>query len=294
MLTTPDANGHFLDADPAIFTRDVDERVIMFSHYLSSHPLFEWERLLRLARTMAKNPRDVYLNAGDVSIGQRWDEVPACDIPIHEIMHRIETAGAWIQLCRAEVDPEYKAILDACMEQVLDATGRDLRGKIKLRNAIVFINSPHRVSSYHIDRECNFLLQIRGHKMVHVFDKDDREVIPEEQIERFWTIDNNAATYNPALEHRAVVYDLPPGRGIHIPVGAPHWVQNGPEVSVSLSINFHYKDMVRADIYRANHLLRRLGLKPTPPFKSPVRDSIKSKLYGAYRSVRQAAGREIH
>ena len=38
--------------------------------------------------------------------------------------------------------------------------------------------------------------------------------------------------------------ELLPGQGVHIPVDAPHWVRNGPVVSVSLNINFHYLDAI--------------------------------------------------
>jgi hypothetical protein len=31
----------------------------------------------------------------------------------------------------------------------------------------------------------------------------------------------------------------------------------------------------RARVYQVNHLLRRMGLSPTPPGKSPVRDAVK-------------------
>jgi hypothetical protein len=147
------------------------------------------------------------------------------------------------------------------------------------------MNSPNRVSSYHIDRECNCLLQIRGSKTVHVFDRDDREVLSETEIERFWTVDNNAAVYKPHLEDRARVFELTPGSAVHIPVNAPHWVRNGPEVSVSLSINFHYKDALLADVYRANYWLRRMGLRPAEPRSSAERDALKSTLYGSARML---------
>ncbi|MBD5656451.1 MAG: hypothetical protein IAI50_14895 [Candidatus Eremiobacteraeota bacterium] len=206
-------------------------------------------------------------------------------------MRRIETANAWIVLRKAEKFPEYAAILDACIAQIEELTGRNLGKLMKLRNAIIFINSPHRVSSYHIDRECSLLLQLRGHKRVHVFDREDRDVLPEDEIERFWTIDNNSATYKAALEDRATIYPLDPGCGIHLPVNSPHWVQNGSEVSVSLNINFHYRDEILADVYRANYWLRRFGLRPTPPRRSIALDSVKRTVYSSARSLRAATDR---
>ncbi len=280
-----------LETDAAVFARNFDRACFALSHRLSDNPLFETEALLRLAKEMARDPRDVYCDAGEVGVGQRWDQVPSNLWPVDELMRRIESADAWIVLRKAQNDPAYAALLDACIAEIERLSGRDLSKTMKVRNAIVFISSPNRISSYHIDRECNFLLQIRGRKTISVFDREDREVLPESEIEKFWTVDNNAAVYKPHLQDRAAVYTLGPGDGVHIPVNAPHWVQNGPEPSVSLSINFHYKDEYLADIYRSNYWLRRFGLNPTPPRRSAALDGLKRTAYGAARSVRTSARR---
>jgi len=281
----------WLVAESAFFAANFDREAFAFAHRLAGHPLFAPERLLELAREMAKDPIDVYYDAGDVRVDQRWDQVPACDLPVEVLLNRIETAGAWVVLSHAEKDPEYAALLDACMDEIERLSGFDLRRVSKLRNAIVFVNSPNRISSYHIDRECNCLLQIRGTKTVHVFDRDDRDVLSAAEIERFWTVDNNAAVYKPHLADRARVFELTPGRAVHIPVNSPHWVRNGPEVSVSLSINFHYKDALLADVYRANYWLRRIGLRPVEPRSSVARDALKSGLYGSARILRETTRR---
>jgi hypothetical protein len=58
-------------------------------------------------------------------------------------------------------------------------------------------------------------------------------------------------------------------------VTSPHWVVNGPEISVSVSMNFVFRDNTVPDVYRWNHVLRRIGLSPRPPGRSPVRDMAK-------------------
>jgi hypothetical protein len=63
---------------------------------------------------------------------------------------------------------------------------------------------------------------------------------------------------------------------------APHWVQNGDQVSVSVSIGFCMKHLDRrARVYQVNHFLRRLGLAPTPPEQSKLRDALKIAGMGA-------------
>ncbi|MEO6991453.1 MAG: transcriptional regulator [Candidatus Baltobacteraceae bacterium] len=275
-----------LIADNAHFRRDFDLAPFGFEHALANHPLLSAEHLLGLAKEMSADSRDIYYDAGEVRVDQRRDQTPFCDLPVAELLGRIETAGAWVVLRRAEKLPIFAELLDACMARIEALSGRDLRAVTKVSNAIVFINSPHRISTYHIDRECNFLLQIRGAKTISVFDRDDRDVLPEAEVERFWTVDNNSAVYKPQLQDRAHVFELAPGFGVHIPVNAPHWVQNGPEVAVSLSINFHYHDALLADVYRANYWLRRLGLRPASPRSSALRDGVKSTLYRSVRALR--------
>jgi hypothetical protein len=280
------AIGTYLDVDPERFRDDFDRRSFAFRHRLAGSPLFEPHRLLAIAREMAADPRDVYYDAGDIEVGQRWDQIPACDLTVEQLMHRIETANAWIVLRKVDKSPDYAELLDRCIAEIESQLGRSLRDLIKIRNALIFITSPHRITTYHIDRECSWLLQIRGTKTIRIFDPRDRDVLPEEELERFWTVDNNAPTYRPHLEHRAAVYELTPGMAVHLPVNAPHWVQNGPQVSVSLNINFHYKDRELADIYRANHWLRRLGFKPRPPRQSALLDGVKRTVYGSARPLR--------
>jgi hypothetical protein len=152
------------------------------------------------------------------------------------------------------------------------------------------------VTSYHIDRECNFLLQIRGEKDLFVFDREDREVLPEEEIERFWSVDNNAAIYKRQLQSRAITYKLAPGMGAHIPVNCPHWLRNGDNISISLSVNFQFLDSMRANLYRANYMLRKFGLRPSAPGTSPALDRAKALAMtvaiAARRSIRAQASHE--
>jgi len=280
-----------LAPDPDLFRRNFDRAAFGFTHRLASHPLFGTERLLLLAKQMARNPGDVYYDVGDVRVDQRWDQVPACDLPFDVLLERIETSGAWIILRHAEKDPEYAALLDECLAEVESLAGRDLRKDMKLRNAIVFITSPQRVTAYHMDHECNFLMQISGTKTLSAFDRYDRDVLPETEIERFWAVDNNAVLYKPQYQERARNFELRPGTGVHLPVNAPHWAKNGPEVSVSLSINFHYNDTILGDIYRANYWLRRLGLHPNPPHQIPIVDNAKRVAIASARNLKLARRR---
>jgi hypothetical protein len=278
------------------FRTKLDRAHFALGHRLSGSSLFDLPRLLDLARTTAETrPDDLYYDAGTIEPGQRWHDIPACGFSVTDAIDRIEHADAWIILRRAHLDPEYAPLLDACMADILNAGGPALARRMKEREALIIITSPKRVTAFHMDRECGFLLQVRGSKEINLFNQGDRDVVPESEVETFWTKDNNAPVYRPHLQDRATVYQLAPGGGVHIPINAPHWIQNGDNVSISVNINFICPETERGNIYRANYLLRRLGLNPTPPFRSPLLDRIKNPLGGfsmltrdAYRTARSA------
>ncbi len=265
--------------DEREFRSNFDRSSFMVSHTLANHSLFTIERLSELVRTK-KERGELYWDMGDVQVNQRWSEAPAKTLAVEEAFQRIEHANAWMVIRAVQTDPDYFKILRESMAEVQKYSGVDFSKLVKLHDSIIFITSPRRTSTYHIDRECSMLLQIHGDKLIHVFNRNDRAILPEDEIERFWTVDNNAARYRKEYQHRAATYQLTPGKAVHIPVNAPHWVKNGDGISISLNINFHYHDFVQADLYRANYLLRRLGITPNSPGEFPIRDNLKRKLIG--------------
>jgi hypothetical protein len=85
-----------LEADPAVFARDFDKNCFTFTHWLSNSPLLKLlktDQLLTLARRRARDLNDVYYDAGDIRVYQRWDQSPPCDLPVDKLLRRIETAG---------------------------------------------------------------------------------------------------------------------------------------------------------------------------------------------------------
>ncbi len=157
-------------------------------------------------------------------------------------------------------DPEYNLLLEDCLSEIKRLSGRAIKEDRKTQEADIYITSPGRVTMYHVDPICNFLMQVSGEKEIHIFDRNDRKVLPEEELERFWSVKDYAATYPVELEHRSEIFTLRQGIGVHVPVNHPHWLKNGNNISISLSINYQYKDTRRKNIYQANYYLRKMGL----------------------------------
>lgn len=253
-----------------------DIRPFEFEHSLADHPLLQLPSLQKLAeRTVKSRPEAIYYDLGVNRVNTRWDQIPQRQFSVLESMDQIHTCGAWFLFKKVQQDPEYKEILGEGWQKVKELLADDLNARILREDALIFITSPKRIATYHIDRECSFLLQISGTKTLYVFDRADRDVLPETEIEKFWTVDKNAPTYRPELQSRATAYKMRPGMGVHIPVNFPHWVENDDNVSISLNVNVQFKDTLRANVYLANYLLRRMGLNPTPPGISSARDHLK-------------------
>ena len=273
----PLASGIKLIEQNEEFKTKFDKYSFAFRHKLAGHPVFELGRLMELAEeTQSTRAADLYYDAGTVDVNQRWDRTPRPEFSARDAIQRIENCGAWIVLKRADKNEEYARVLKECMAELQEFTGLNLDRVMKVQEVILFITSPKRVTTYHIDRECSLLLQIQGDKHISIFDRNNREVLSEEEIERFWSVDHNAPRYKPELQHHAKVYELRPGNGVHIPVNCPHWVQNGDNISISMNVNFQYRDTVRANLYRLNFVLRKMGLQPTPPGTSMAKDKVKS------------------
>jgi hypothetical protein len=273
-----DAVPSIIDGDALIFRENFNIAAFQFSHRLTGNPLFELPRLVELARSLPD--ADIYYDAGDIRVDQRWDQTPRTRLSVDQLIDRIENAGAWILIRRAEKDRRYAAILDQTLAEVRGLVGNAFPMKIMCPYVLVFITSPNRLTTYHIDRECNYLFQIQGDKVISIFDRFDRDVLPEEEIERFWTVDNNAAVYKERYQERAHEYRLSPGTAVHIPVNAPHWVKNANNISVTVGMVFQFPQSCLANVYRANHYLRKVGIKPLPPGRSWIRDGLKTWTIG--------------
>ena len=252
-------------------------------HRLGDHPLFALDRLVELCRML---PEDrVEYNAGDLPVSVDPDQTPQNGLSPDETIRRIAECSSWLVLKNVECDPAYGALLRECLAP-LRQWAPDLRGE----EGFVFVSSPGSVTPYHIDPECNFLLQVRGTKTVRMYDGRDRDLLTEPELERFYA----GAARNLKLAGSAAepwTFELPAGRGLHFPVTYPHWVKNGPEVSVSFSVTFRTDASDRREVlYRMHHRLRRLGLKPAPIGTAPRREAMQYGAFRGLRAVKKAAG----
>jgi Cupin-like domain len=253
-------------------------------HALAGHPLFTLEALAALARRMPDH--HVEYNRGDLPKGIANEAVPANGLSITDTILGIETNGSWMVLKFVEHDATYRALLAETLAE-LDPVLHATTGPMLKQEAFIFISSPNSVTPLHFDPEHNILLQLRGTKSMTVFPGDDEDIAPPTAHEAFYAgAQHRNLPWNDSYAPRGERFDLAAGDGIHVPLMAPHWVQNGPEVSISFSVTWRSATSYReADARGMNATLRKLGISPQSPGRCPARNLAKATGYRLLRKL---------
>jgi hypothetical protein len=270
-----------LDLDRSVFRADFGRQPFLVRHRLTHHPLLALHSLVELAKRLPA--KFVEYSAGDVPISLDPAKTPRNGLSPEETLRRIQDCRSWLALRNVEQDAQYRALRDSLIDEVRPFA----RAAIHAPEAFIFVSSPGAVTPYHMDPEENLLFQICGRKQVHVFDPSDRSLLSDEELERFYSGGHCNLVYREAYAAKARSFELTPGVCVHIPLTAPHWVQNGPEVSISLSITITTDDCYRqSHLHLLNARLRRWGMRPGRVGESALRDGVKYLLSRVERRLR--------
>lgn len=262
-------------------------RPAMFSHSLIDHPLLTLAALEGLAQRL---PADsIEYNPGALPIGIAPEAIPPAERGVIETIRTIDQCGSWMVLKRIEQHPDYAALLHAILDQIKPITDRNT-GQMHRCEGFIFISSPGSVTPFHFDPEHNLLLQLRGRKTMTVFSAEDQDLLDSTVHEAFHLGQHHRnLIWLDEFADRGTAITIAPGEAIHVPVKAPHWVQNLDEVSLSLSVTWRSDwSVAEADARAFNHVIRQFGLKPRAPAPFPARNLAKSL---AYRAIRRTRGR---
>ncbi|MEX0283375.1 MAG: cupin-like domain-containing protein [Paracoccaceae bacterium] len=281
-----DQDQHTLfSCDTAAFRRNFTKLPFELQHNFADSELFTLPRLARAAEQLIDQGRGHRFMArrGQHDIGAGWGSMPT----VKRVATAIESIGeqeAWVKVSALnEADPVYVEFLDTAIDEIEARMDQPFRETITHAQMTAFISSPGVAAPYHIDHEENFLCQVYGTKDVCVYDPSSRENLPDAEIERFYFGNLDAATYREDMSHHGKVFHLKPGVAVHHPSLAGHWVRNGDEPSVSVSLVFCTKEIDRrAYTYQSNFLLRKLGLRQRTPGRSPFWDGAKA---GAIQAI---------
>jgi len=268
--------------DRAMFTRNFDHKPFQFRHALDQHPAFQLPALLRAAERLSKDPRTAGKSHFESGSPDRnaWFGARPEGQTIVDAIASIESGKNWVILKRIHEDPEYREILMQLVPQLSEVAGVNIAKVYYDPTMTIFITSPGRITPYHMDGETNFLAQIHGTKMVYIYDGKDPSVLTTEQLEQYWTGNLPKIDYPENLPRGNWQYKLQPGNGVFNPAIFPHWLQNGGEVSVSVSMNFKRRHDATIGASRFNHFARKFGLQPEAPGRSKGVDRAKELFFG--------------
>jgi hypothetical protein len=198
-----------------------------------------------------------------------------------DVIRDLQKANAWLTLLNVEADPGMAELMNTQLDQLESGmiAKHGKRVKMRKRVAFVFVSSPNSVTPVHFDIEHSLLMQVGGSKTVSIgrFDSDaDRR----HEIDRYWDGSHGRIETLPPEE---AVYTVTPGRAVYIPPGTPHWVQNGPDISLSVTLTYFTAATVRENrIEDFNSHLRRRQMKPREPGRSATVDTAKVCAMGVY------------
>ncbi len=178
-----------------------------------------------------------------------------------DLIAAVKQGRIWLNLRAVNAhDPSYAALCDEVFQDVEQSTGaRTLR-----RDVGLLISSPKVQVFYHLDVPLVMLWQLRGTKTVwlyppaapYVDDTQLERIVLKETAEQF--------AYDPAWDAGADKVVLEPGAMVTWPQNAPHRIENGDMMNVSLSIEFMTPAaLMRANVLYANGMLRKtFGARP--------------------------------
>ena len=266
-----------------IFAAAYPDAPVKLHHGLAGHPLLAIDALAGLAERMPA--ASVEYNLGKLPLGVRAEDTPSNGLSLGETIRTIESNRSWAVLKNVERDAAYGALLDAALaelEPIVDAR----TGAMLNREAFIFLSSPGSVTPFHMDPEHNILLQIRGEKVMTVFPAGDPELVPAVQSEAFHAGGHRNLNWRDDFRQRGTAVKLLPGDAIHVPVKAPHFVENGAAVSVSLSVTWRSeRSVAESELHGLNALLRRRGLPVGRISAAPERQGARRLAYRIMRKL---------
>ena len=257
----------------AAFRRFYPEAPHRLRHRLAASDLLTLPAIADLAERLPA-PHVEY-NRGDLPIGLRG-EAGQTGLGIGETIRRIATSGSWAVLKNIEQVPDYAALLDALLDE-LESEVAGQTGPMLHRQAFLFVSSPNAVTPYHFDPEHNILLQLTGRKQMVQFPAGDTRFAADTAHESYHTGGARELAWDDAFAAHGTTFDLSAGDAVYVPVMAPHYVRNGPEPSISLSVTWRSAwSYGESDARAFNSILRHWGLDPRPPRRFPHRNRAKA------------------
>lgn len=238
------------------------KQTLNFTHDLHQRPMFTDEGLAEALEAYPRTKLGVFTMGEDPRAWTTWRKGSADGLTGAQLLESAKAGRIWLNLREANLYLKPYADLadEVFSEKEAMAPGlrtfkRDLGVLISSANAQVF---------YHLDVPLVSLWQIRGTKRVWVY-PPKAPYVGEEALEKIVLRESaEQFAFDPAWDTGAEAVELTPGRMVTWAQNAPHRIENGPMLNVSLSMEFMTPQaLLRANVIYANGVMRRrAGLRP--------------------------------
>lgn len=241
------------------------KEILTINHNLGETSLFDNDKLVALLNNYPREDINVHSMAPGANLREatrEWRAGSLGDLSGEEIIQAVMRGRIWLNIKRLDYHfSEYRTLTDQLYEHlavILDSAPP------RWKATTLLVSSPSATVHYHADPITNILWHIRGEKTAIVYPNLNPKFAPDLHLEAIIAgLRDEELPYDPSFEDSARVFELYPGQAILWPQNSPHRVLNTDGLNISLNTE-HITPQVRqkVGVYRANRLLRKIGLSP--------------------------------
>lgn len=250
-------------------SKDWGTSPIRLSHHLADTGLFTDESL---ADIIDRYPVESYslISMGAFGRERRWRLGRIENMSGREIVETIRENQLWLNLRSIDkADARFSQLFASFLKEL----GENVPGLAPYPGKMgVLISGPNTKVDYHADLPGQSLWQIRGEKTVYVY-PPTTPYISAEQLQDITYDGVEKISYDAGYDAGAAVLPLKAGEMLHWQLNAPHRVENGPMMNVSVTTEYLTPEIKRLNqMNLANAILRRkLKVRTTArPLSGPV------------------------
>ena len=234
------------------------EGIVVFQHHLANAGLFSDDALARLIDAHPRAMLDVCTMRPNPPADEPWIAGDPGALTGAQLVEAVNRGALWVSL-RQGMNVHAQPVLDAMM----GAFARQSGDKVLSTKASILISGPRMGIFFHVDTAETMLWHVRGHKTMLVYPPTE-DFITEAALEAILHKETlSDAPWRPDMEAHARRVPLSPGQAAHWELNAPHRVLNGPDLNVSVSIEYATprSRVVNGTYWFNGFLRRRFGLE---------------------------------
>jgi Cupin-like domain len=278
-----------LELAPQILERSFNREPISLDHNLHQLGMFDLDSLQALAKKYEDHGSDFMVATSASAPDQTFRSVKTKELSPHQAIGRLKSESVRILLKRPQnYDSRFQTLLDDLVGQVISQSNELRDDRIVRLESSIFLTSAKTLTPFHFDPSAVFFFQIAGEKIYHVYPP---AALTEPEMEQFYfrgLVDIAQVDLNrrdPKLEH---IFKLSPGKGLHQPQNAPHWVETSGDISISYSFFFETLSARKINRTRGfNYYARKIGAEPAAPGAYPRLDALKADAMGLWIPCRK-------